>query len=169
MKLCSKCQAEKSEVEFYQTSGNRCKRCHNKDSVERAKRNPQRNRELSKRWYYATEENRRTAINAAKNWQKEHKDRDKFTKFKRALVRTYNLSYEKYCELVKLQDGKCAICNCLPSRNLDVDHDHSCCPTKKSCGKCIRGLLCSSCNTALGLLKDDLVLFEKAMSYLQTK
>jgi hypothetical protein len=36
-----------------------------------------------------------------------------------------------------------------------VDHDHACCAKATSCGKCIRGLLCSACNTALGMLRDD--------------
>lgn len=38
---------------------------------------------------------------------------------------------------------------------LVVDHDHSCCPGNKSCGGCIRGLICHSCNVAEGFLRGD--------------
>jgi hypothetical protein len=49
-----------------------------------------------------------------------------------------------------------------------VDHDHSCCPGKQSCGKCIRGALCGHCNRALGILKDDVSIIESAAQYLRS-
>ena len=59
------------------------------------------------------------------------------------------------------QHHGCKICGISPEeygKNLSVDHCHD-------TGK-IRGLLCSGCNAALGLLKEDLGTFRKAMQYL---
>lgn len=44
-------------------------------------------------------------------------------------------------------------CACGSTERLHIDHDHRCCPSMKSCGNCVRGWLCSPCNTAEGLLK----------------
>lgn len=45
--------------------------------------------------------------------------------------------------------------SCGEKEDLVWDHDHSCCPGKTSCGKCIRGLLCRGCNLALGYVQDS--------------
>lgn len=56
---------------------------------------------------------------------------------------------------------------CSSGRRIHVDHDHSCCSRSgESCGKCVRGALCSNCNTAIGLFGDDVGLLRSAISYL---
>jgi|TARA_S200002703_G_scaffold53469_2_gene46232 hypothetical protein len=67
-----------------------------------------------------------------------------------------------YDEILKSQQGRCAICRNLPTKKdknvLHVDHDHK-------TGE-IRGLLCSSCNVSLGNFKDDVELLKEAIRYL---
>ena len=73
--------------------------------------------------------------------------------WKRSLKRLYNISSEEYFQILESQNGGCAFCGLIPedgTKRLAVDHDHSCCPTNKSCGMCVRGLLCAGCNTKLG-------------------
>lgn len=61
----------------------------------------------------------------------------------------------------------CQICG-TTSGTLHVDHDHNCCPGQKACcGKCVRGLICGSCNRGIGLLRDDHELVAKAAAYLR--
>lgn len=88
----------------------------------------------------------------------------------------YGISLQKYTELTKKQGGLCAVCNKPPtvktgkngSNKLVVDRDHNCCSGKHSCGKCVRGLLCSLCNKALGLLRDDAEALNNAIKYLES-
>ena len=48
-----------------------------------------------------------------------------------------------------------------------VDHDHSCCAGQSTCGKCVRGAICSQCNAGLGMFQDGVDVLERAMHYLQ--
>ena len=73
-----------------------------------------------------------------------------------AIHKKYKLTKQMYLDMLEQQNGTCAICNQPPNRNyLAVDHDHNCCPGIKTCGNCVRGLLCSSCNSFLGRVKDN--------------
>jgi hypothetical protein len=66
------------------------------------------------------------------------------------LIGKFNMTPEQYDELLQKQNGVCAICKVKPEKRLlAVDHDRGCCPGWKSCGKCVRGLLCMVCNTRL--------------------
>lgn len=63
----------------------------------------------------------------------------------------------------------CAICekSCKTGKALAIDHDHRCCQGKKSCGKCIRGLLCQDCNLGLGHFRDNPNSLMRAIDYLR--
>lgn len=167
MKVCSVCNENKLDTEFYKTTGNRCKKCHTAYVKLWREKNPEKVRAISKKWYHASEENRQRSIDSTRKWQKENRERDKLLQQANHLLRNYNLQYEDYLKMAETQDGKCAICSKEPSRRLDVDHDHSCCATTPTCGKCTRGLLCSNCNTAIGLLKESTELVINSLSYLQ--
>lgn len=66
----------------------------------------------------------------------------------------YGLTEETYERLVEHQAGRCAMCRePFGDKVPHIDHDHSCCAGKKSCGKCVRGLLCAACNMALGAIE----------------
>lgn len=55
--------------------------------------------------------------------------------------------------------------SCGATEDLCIDHDHSCCSAKRSCGKCVRGTLCGACNRALAALRDDPVRIANLMAY----
>ena len=47
-----------------------------------------------------------------------------------------------------------------------IDHDHNCCLGQKSCGKCVRGILCSNHNIMIGNAADDIAILQKGIDYL---
>lgn len=68
------------------------------------------------------------------------------------LMQSYGLTLDQFVKMFDFQKGLCGNSGCkntlnLQSRETHVDHNHK-------TGK-IRSLLCSGCNSALGMLKED--------------
>ena len=83
------------------------------------------------------------------------------------LRRVYKKTLEDKKREIAEQGGGCAICGRkYPEFILSQDHDHRCCPGKKSCGKCVRGMLCRFCNHALGNVKDNPETLRRMLHYL---
>jgi len=93
----------------------------------------------------------------------------KFTKTKsdRRILKVYGISDEDYCRMLAAQNGKCVVCGRENSgyvkngeyTRMYVDHDHA-------TGK-IRGLLCRTCNSAIGFAQDNPEILEKLSKYLR--
>lgn len=81
----------------------------------------------------------------------------------------YGLTPEAYDAMLREQGGVCFTCKKpeVADRALAIDHDHSCCPGKKSCGKCVRSLLCTKCNQGIGQADESIETLESWIWYLR--
>jgi hypothetical protein len=82
-------------------------------------------------------------------------------------IRSYGITPEHYRSMENARNGLCDICKQpnAHSKHLCIDHDHRCCKARRSCGKCIRGLLCSGCN--LGHFGEDPSVLRRAAAYFE--
>ena len=65
----------------------------------------------------------------------------------------FKLSDERFNELMA---AGCYAPGCEEKERLVIDHDHACCPVgHNTCGKCVRGALCSRHNVHLGYIEKD--------------
>ncbi len=99
-----------------------------------------------------------------KRWKEKNREAYLRSTSNSGLKIKYGITLDEYERLFAEQKGCCNICKTThPGRKgverFAVDHCHK---TNK-----IRGLLCMTCNTAIGLLNEDPVLFDAAKRYLQ--
>ena len=102
----------------------------------------------------------------ALEWYRKHPEEVRNT----WLMRTFKLTASEWDAKLAAQGRKCAICKTdVPAGRgtWHTDHDHACCSGIKSCGKCVRGLLCRHCNSALGHLQDSPELLRAAAIYIE--
>lgn len=155
-KVCSKCKKRKYKKSFtkdkYQKDGltydcSICRRIKNKEYHMKnpglKKKNNDSRKEYRKEYYSRPETKRK------------HKSD--------YLKRKYGITIEEFDKMYEMQKGLCKICvqpeRTVRNRTLAVDHCHK--------TGIIRGLLCSHCNRALGLLGDDVNLLKIAYNYLK--
>ena len=96
-----------------------------------------------------------------REWAKNNPNSRSKTVKQHKILSVYGLTIEQYNEMLKIQGGVCAIChqyNNIEGRGLTVDHDHN-------NGK-IRSLLCSACNAALGLVKENVTTLYSMIEYI---
>lgn len=133
-----------------------CKQCH-ADNAAKRKEEP---------------EVRQRAQEATAKWKRENAKHVAELNATSHRQRRYGLSPERFAEMLVKQNNKCAVCPVVftfEDRETTpcVDHDHTCCSSNTSCGKCVRGLVCHHCNAGLGSFRDNTVTLQNAIQYLK--
>ena len=78
----------------------------------------------------------------------------------RNLKQRYNLSLDDYKTLLESQNNQCYICFSPPKNKLfSVDHNHK--------TGLVRKLLCTKCNTSLGLVNEDIEILKNMIKYIE--
>lgn len=93
-----------------------------------------------------------------KNYYQDNKEQLGLSVKKTTIKRKYGITWDEFIQMYETQEGLCAICKSEEEgRMLSIDHCHE---TRK-----VRGLLCGTCNRALGLFKDDPEILQAAKEY----
>lgn len=128
-------------------------------------KNPGKRTEYSKRWRAKYPEKAK-ALGREQQRRRQLRygtEKRRLIAYKSLLKRKYGITLADYERMLVEQKGGCAVCSGItPYGRGDrwhVDHDHK-------TGK-VRGLLCSRCNTALGLMQDSVTVAESAAQYLR--
>lgn len=160
-KPCKKCGTT-----LKYTSGWSCVEC-TKEAVR--SRIPDTSKEYSARYIQSEKgkawkreyEKTKTYRSVQNKWKKKDYKRnpDVYHKYS---IKKYGMTKEQWELLFEQQNGKCSICSVLFSgstRRPAVDHDHN--------TGAVRALLCSKCNTALGLLNEDISIMQSMINYVE--
>jgi hypothetical protein len=151
MRICNKCGIPKLFKIYHKSKksplgrSNTCPSCRTIQSRERRNKNPLKYSELNKL--------------ARKKYRNRNPILSRFYYFKKK----YHLNKENFVSEIQSklieQNYCCAICGIKKEfKKLWIDHNHD-------TGQ-IRGLLCMSCNTALGFLREDEYLINSLLKYL---
>lgn len=111
------------------------------------------------RWHY--QENKEKYNERSRQYYKDNKHRELGRGTRNARKRLLGVTEEEFQYRLQLQEYRCGICTneFKNSKDQCVDHNHI-------TGK-VRGILCRSCNLALGQFKDSKRILQDAVIYLE--
>jgi len=170
-KKCCRCKKEKLIEKFSKNKNSNdgyrweCKSCQGKYYKKFWTKNKEAEK-IRKKKYRQQNKDKINLYN--ENYRKKNREKIKKRneinkdKYKNNYLKNkYDISLEKYEQILKIQNNVCAICKeiCLTGKCLGVDHCHR--------TGIVRGLLCSKCNRSLGGFNDSINLLLKAINYLK--
>jgi len=98
--------------------------------------------------------------NRVKAWQKANPEKHAAKTIAHFRAKKYGITVTQLKLMEAMQMGRCKTCNSPFTKTPHVDHCHT-------TGK-VRGLLCSQCNMALGLIKDNPQTLQNMIHYLNS-
>ena len=184
-RLCSKCKKEfpLTNEYFHKDKSTRtgfrssCKECEQKyrnsrkDQIKEYRETHKEEIKKQRREFYKNNKdkclekarvyrsnNKESVLKRRKEYYQENKEQIEIGRIKYK----YDIDIDTYNSLLQLQNNKCAICgNELKTGKggKAIDHCHG--------SKKVRGILCTQCNTAMGLLKENINTLQSMITYLE--
>lgn len=171
MKRCSICRESLPLTNFGKSSKNNgiylsyCKECHCKNTakLQQKYRERNKNREVHNHIKKFCPQCKEWKKRTKDNWRRNSSCKDGLQAYCKKCsdihIKTsiYKISPEEYNKLIK-ENNKCKICGVILEEAC-IDHCH-----KKGN---VRGILCHSCNTGIGYLKDNPYIMFRAIKYIR--
>lgn len=117
-------------------------------NILHARRHRRKRRAYARAYYW---KNRRKLLDKNKKYyastKAQRQRRQRLSQYGKTAIKHYR-------EQMRAQKGLCSVCG-KKMIQPHQDHNHKCCGKKRACSKCLRGLLCKTCNAILHYFEND--------------
>jgi hypothetical protein len=163
--VCPNCNTEfEAKYSFQKWCSKDCNRQANQKRqwADWYARNSKRHIDHNRAYYV---ENRNFVLKRTKQWAEQRKLIDPDIAKKMSRKWRYGISHEQFLSLIERQNGRCRICQFVFELDSDktkmpyVDHNHD--------NGQVRALLCHHCNLVIGHAKENPLIIQSAIDYLE--